>query len=133
MAPDMAELTPEQAALFGPPNLAYLATINEDGSPHLAPLWADTRDGMILLNTSDGRVKVENARRDPRVAVAIHDKEEPHPPVSILGTVVEITVEGAEAHMQELTRRYTGEPWQTVEGQARLLLVIRPDRILGWT
>ena len=45
--------------------------------PHLSPLWADTRDGMIVLNTADGRVKVENVRRDPRVSVAIHDKERP--------------------------------------------------------
>jgi len=91
----MAELTPEQLAVFGPPNLAYLATINEDGSPHLSPLWADTRDGMIVLNTADGRVKVENVRRDPRVSVAIHDKEHPHPPIAVVGTVVDITTAGA--------------------------------------
>ena len=91
----MAELTPEQLAVFGPPNLAYLATINEDGSPHLSPLWADTRDGMIVLNTADGRVKVENVRRDPRVSVAIHDKEHPHPPIAVVGTAVDITTEGA--------------------------------------
>lgn len=129
----MAELTPEQAALFGPPNLAYLATVNADGSPHLAPLWADTHDGMIVLNTADGRVKVENARRDPRVAVAIHDKENPHPPVAVIGTVVEITTDGAEEHMQELTTRYTGEGWASVDGQVRIMLVIRPDKILSWT
>jgi PPOX class probable F420-dependent enzyme len=129
----MAELTPEQLAVFGPPNLAYLATINEDGSPHLSPLWADTRDGMIVLNTADGRVKVENVRRDPRVSVAIHDKEHPHPPIAVVGTVVDITTEGAAEHMQELALRYDGEAWTPVEGQVRLLLVIRPDHVLGWT
>ena len=37
------QLPPDQAALFGPPDiLAYLATTNADGSPHVAPLWADT-------------------------------------------------------------------------------------------
>ena len=129
----MAELTPEQLAVFGPPNLAYLATINEDGSPHLSPLWADTRDGMIVLNTADGRVKVENVRRDPRVSVAIHDKEHPHPPIAVAGTVVDITTEGADEHMQALALAYDGEAWTPVEGQVRLLLVIRPDHVLGWT
>jgi PPOX class probable F420-dependent enzyme len=129
----MAELTHDQAAVFGPPNLAYLATVNADGSPHVAPLWADTRDGMIVLNTADGRIKVQNVRRDPRVAVAIHDKEHPHPPVSVMGTVVEITAEGAEEHMHGLTRRYTGEGWKSVAGQVRIMLVIRPDRVLSWT
>ncbi|MEX1264012.1 MAG: TIGR03618 family F420-dependent PPOX class oxidoreductase [Actinomycetota bacterium] len=129
----MTELTPEQAALFGPPNLAYLATVNADGSPHVSPLWADARDGLIVLNTADGRTKVENVRRDPRVSVAIHEKERPHPPLAIQGTVIEVTPRGAEVHMQELARRYTGEEWDPVEGQVRLLLVIRPDRVLGWT
>lgn len=129
----MAELTSDQAALFGPPNLAYLATVMPDGSPHLSPLWADSRDGMILLNTADGRVKVDNARRDPRVAVAIHDRENPHPPLAVRGTVVEITTEGADEHMDALTRRYTEGSWTPVQGQTRVLMVIRPDQILGWT
>jgi PPOX class probable F420-dependent enzyme len=128
------ELTPEQRAVFGPPNLAYLATVNADGSPHLAPLWADVRDdGMILLNTADGRVKVENVRRDPRVAVSIHDRDHPHPPTSVLGTVVEITADGALEHADALSMAYEGEPWTPREGQTRLILVIRPDRLLGWT
>ena len=37
------------------------------------------------------------------------------------------------AHMQELALRYDGEAWTPVEGQVRLLLVIRPDHVLGWT
>ena len=129
----MTALTPEQLAVFGPPNLAYLATVSADGSPHLSPLWADTRDGMIVLNTAEGRTKVENVRRDPRVAVSIHDQARPHPPVAILGTVVEITSDGALEHIDTLARRYTGEAWVPHEGQTRLLLVIRPDHILGWT
>ena len=129
----MTALTPAQLAIFGPPNLAYLATVSADGSPHLSPLWADTRDGMIVLNTAEGRTKVENVRRDPRVAVSIHDAANPHPPVAVLGTVVEITSEGALEHIDMLARRYTGEAWTPHEGQTRLILVIRPDRVLGWT
>ncbi len=130
----MIELSPEQRAVFGPPNLAYLATVAADGSPHLSPLWADTRDdGMILLNTAEGRTKVANVRRDPRVAVSIHDQAHPHPPIAVLGTVVEIATEGALEHIDELSRRYSGEAWTPREGQVRLILVVRPDRLLGWT
>jgi PPOX class probable F420-dependent enzyme len=128
------DLSSEQRAVFGPPNLAYLATVSADGSPHLSPLWADVRDdGMILLNTAEGRTKVSNVRRDPRVAVSIHDQAHPHPPIAILGTVVEVTPEGALAHIDALSRGYEGEPWTPREGQVRLILVIRPDRLLGWT
>ena len=129
----MVELTPEQEAVFGPPNLAYLATTNADGSSHLAPLWADAHDGMIRLNTADGRVKVANVRRDPRVSVAIHDRDDPWPPLCVQGTVVDITTEGADEQIDALSRAYSGKAWTPVEGATRMVLVIRPDRILGWT
>ena len=67
----MPQLTPDAITLLRGTNLAYVATINEDGSPHVAPMWVDVdsdRD-LILLNTADGRQKVRNVRRDPRVLV----------------------------------------------------------------
>ena len=45
----------------------------------------------------------------------------------MLGTVVEITSEGADEHMDALSRRYTGEGWTPAQAQDRvILLVIRP-------
>ncbi len=111
--------------------LAYLGTTNADGSPHVAPLWADVdpERGLIVLNTADGRRKVANMRRDPRVMVAAHAPESLHPPLLIEGEVVEITTEGADEHMDGLSRRYTGEGWTFLDGQIRLLVKIRPTRI----
>ena len=72
----MAVLTDEAIRLLQGKNLAYLATTNEDGSPHVMPLWVDVdveRD-LVLFNTADGRQKARNVRRDPRVMVASHDR-----------------------------------------------------------
>jgi len=117
--------------LTRPDVLAYLATTNADGSPHVAPLWgdADPATGLVVLNTADGRRKVENMRRDPRVMVALHAPDRMHPPVLIEGTVVEITSDGALEHMQGVARRYTGEGWTEVPGQVRLIVRIRPDHV----
>jgi PPOX class probable F420-dependent enzyme len=112
-------------------NLAYLATVNADGSPHLAPLWVDvdaTRN-LVLMNTADGRRKVRNIRRDPRVVVSSHDPEHLFPPLVIEGTVVNIVAEGADEHIDMLCRKYDGTPWEPVPGQVRLILEIRPDHI----
>jgi PPOX class probable F420-dependent enzyme len=109
--------------------LVYLATVNADGSPHVAPLWSDVRDGMIVLNTADGRRKVRNVRRDPRVMLAAHDPDRPFPPLFVEGTVVDITTDGALEHADALSRRYDGTPWEEVPGEVRVLLVIRPDRV----
>ncbi|HYJ61037.1 MAG TPA: TIGR03618 family F420-dependent PPOX class oxidoreductase [Actinomycetota bacterium] len=117
--------------LTRPDVLAYLATTNADGSPHVAPLWADADPvaGLVLLNTADGRRKVSNMRRDPRVMVALHAPEAMDPPVLIEGTVVEITPEGALEHMHGVSRRYRGTDWEPVPGQVRLIVRIRPDRV----
>ena len=111
--------------------LAYLATVMPDGSPHVAPLWVDfdARRGLILLNTADGRVKVRNIRRDPRVALAAHDPTNPWPPLSIRGEVVNITPEGADQHIDFLSQKYNGERWEPVPGEVRLILGIRPDHV----
>lgn len=111
--------------------LAYLATVMPEGSPHVAPLWVDVdaKRGLILLNTADGRMKVRNIRRDPRVALAAHDPTSPWPPLTVRGEVVNITAEGADQQIDFLSRKYSGEPWEPVPGQVRLTLEIRPNHV----
>lgn len=129
-------LTPEAVALLRRPDvLVYVATTNEDGSPHVAPLWADAdaERGLVVVNTAEGRRKVRNMRRDPRVMVAAHAPEQLHPPLLIEGEVIEITPEGADDHMDGLSMRYSGEPWTPRPGQVRLIVKIRPTSIAATT
>ena len=127
----MPQLTPDAITLLRGTNLAYVATINEDGSPHVAPMWVDVdsdRD-LILLNTADGRQKVRNVRRDPRVGLSSHDRDEPWPPLVVRGVIERITTEGADDHIDFLCRKYNGEPWTPREGQVRLILEVRPHSV----
>ena len=39
---------------------AHLATIMQDGTPQVTPVWVDYRDGHVLVNTAKGRVKTRN-------------------------------------------------------------------------
>ncbi len=59
--------------LFTNRNLVFIATIMRDGSPQLSPVWADMKDGHILVNTAEGRIKHKNVLRDPRVAISVVD------------------------------------------------------------
>ena len=52
----------------GAPLSAHLAT-SVDDRPHVAPVWYGYRDGTLYTLT--GGKKLENARRNPRVAVSI--------------------------------------------------------------
>jgi PPOX class probable F420-dependent enzyme len=125
-------LTDDDRELLGAPQFAVIATLMPDGSPQTSTVWVDTDGDHVLVNTSEGRVKPANVRRDPRVALTVWDREDPYRQVIVRGRVVELTHEGAEDHIDELSRRYTGRfpyPWRS-EGEQRVILRIRPDAVI---
>jgi len=125
-------LTDDDRQLLGGRNFAQFATLNADGTPHVTPVWVDAdTEGHVVVNTAVGRRKDRNVERDPRVAVAVYGCEDPLTYVSVNGTVVRRVDEpGALAHMDSLSRRYEGKSWEPVEGQRRVMLLIRPDRVM---
>ena len=78
----MADNTPPVSRLEGeglafvddPARFGTLATINPDGTPHLAVIWYAVRDdGSLLINSKAGRIWPNNLLRDPRCSLAIED------------------------------------------------------------
>ncbi len=53
-----------------------LATIHKDGTPHVTPVWFLFENGKFIVNTAEGRVKLNNVRRDPRVALLMDQEYE---------------------------------------------------------
>jgi PPOX class probable F420-dependent enzyme len=114
------------------PRFWHTATLNADGSPHLTPMWAALEDDLIVINTSVGRVKEENLRRDPRISLSCMDTENPYDRVEIRGRVVRF-VEGDEAVgvMNRLARKYLGTetfPW-LIPGETRVAVYIEPHHV----
>jgi PPOX class probable F420-dependent enzyme len=125
------KLTEHQVKLLTAPNLADLATLMPDGSPQVTPVWIDYQDGLILVNTAEGRVKDRNVRRDPRVAISVFDMANPYGDnvLTLRGRVVEITTDGAKEHIDYLAKKYLGKdvyPWHTDQEQ-RVILKIQPE------
>jgi PPOX class probable F420-dependent enzyme len=89
-------------ALLRQRSLCYVATSMADGSPQVTQTWVDTDGEHVLINSVQGHVKVKNLARDPRVAVAISDPRTPSRYVQVRGRVVDITTEGAIAHIERL-------------------------------
>ncbi|TSB13027.1 PPOX class F420-dependent oxidoreductase [Streptomyces sp. NBC_01525] len=113
------------------PNFWYVATLNGDGSPHVSPMWVGLDGDLLLINTSVGRVKERNLRRDPRVCLSHADAADPYDRVQIRGRAVRF-VEGPEAdrNMDELARAYRGAAgyeW-LLPGERRVMVLIEPDR-----
>jgi PPOX class probable F420-dependent enzyme len=108
----------------------YLATLMSDGSPQVTPVWFNTDGTNILINSAAGRVKDRNMRARPQVALVIADPKNPYRYVQIRGRVVEITYEGAEAHIDTLAGKYTGTPKYSNRhpGEVRITYKILPDK-----
>ena len=123
------ELTDADRRMFEGRNYGHLATLMPDGSPQVSPVWVDidARTGLILVNTAAGRRKLRNVERDPRVAISVTDSDDQENMVTVRGRVVEITTDGAEDHIDFLSRKYNGVEFPR-HGN-RVLLRIEADHV----
>jgi PPOX class probable F420-dependent enzyme len=128
-------LTEQARKLLEGKNFVFVATINRDGSPQVTPTWVDTDGKFVLVNTAVGRVKQKNVKRNPNVALAITDQNDPYDFVQIRGKVVEqIRGKIADDHIDKLAKKYTGKDKYANRrpGEQRILLKIEPRRVSGW-
>jgi hypothetical protein len=84
-------MTDEQVRSFLtvlPAHTGQLATVRDDGRPHVAPIWYDVDDdGAVMFNTGERTVKGRNLIRDGRAALCVDDERPPFSFVTIEGTV----------------------------------------------
>jgi PPOX class probable F420-dependent enzyme len=107
------KLSKEQMQLlFQGRNLAFLATLSKDGSPHVTPVWAEMvkegHDDLILINTFETSAKNKHITNDKRIAISIVDQNNPFNMASIKGKVIEQTTEEADEHLKRLAKKYLG-------------------------
>jgi PPOX class probable F420-dependent enzyme len=67
------ELTP----LLESTAVAFVSTIGPRGEPQTTPLWFLWDDGVVRFSLVEGRQKLRNLRRDPRVSVLVVDPADP--------------------------------------------------------
>jgi len=124
-------ISPGVAKLLEDKNLAFVATLMRDNSPQITPTWIDLVDGIIIINTAEGRVKQRNLSRDPRVAISIVDQKNPYNMVTIRGQVIEQTTHDADKHIDKMAKKYLGVdkyPF-AMPGEKRILIKILPKKI----
>ena len=127
-----AQLTEEQIQLLNEKHLAQVVTLMADGSPHISPVWVDTDGENVVINVQEGRVKLRNMRRDPRVAISVYDAANPYTRVlNVRGRVTGITPENGAAHIDDLSDKYDGvRPYPNHDpDRPRQVITTKPDRI----
>lgn len=128
----MADVIPKQYLdLFDKKAFGNLGTNMPDGSPQVTPVWVDYDGTHVRFNSALGRIKDKNVRRDPRVAITLLDPDNPYRYLEIRGRVVEITQDGADAHIDALAKKYLGKdkyPWRKAS-EARVTYKVAPEKI----
>jgi len=105
----MSNQIPEShLGLFEKPVIASLATVMPDGQPQVTPVWCDYDGTYVRVNSAKGRVKDRNMRECPQVTLLLINPESVWHWIEVRGVVEEITEEGAEAHIDALSRKYMG-------------------------
>ena len=110
---------------------AHLATLMPDGRPQVSPVWFDLDGDYFRVNSAKGRVKDKNMRRDKKVALSIQDPDNAYRHMDVQGEIVEITENGADAHINSLAKKYLNKdvyPFRA-PGEVRVIYRIRPDKI----
>jgi PPOX class probable F420-dependent enzyme len=126
----MAQVPDKYLDLFKKKAFAHLATLMKDGSPQVTPVWVDYDGKHVRVNSALGRVKDKNLRRDPHVALAIQDPDNPYRYLEVRGKVVDITQKGADEHIDSLAQKYLGQAKYPGRkpGEVRVLYKIEPQK-----
>ena len=115
-----------------------LATVKEDGSSHVVPIWFTVDNGNIIFTTGSTSVKANNIQRDNRISICIDDQISPFSFVTIFGTAKIYPYKQKEVlkWATEIAERYMGKSNSEAYGRRNseeglVLVRIKPTRIIA--
>ena len=114
--------------LLDGPNVAHMATLAADGSPHVVPLWVTRDEDRIVLVKVERSAGLANIEGDRRVAFSIAERGNQYVSAQIRGTVVDIERGGAAvAWLHRIARQYTGADYPDRPIDV-VLVTVQPER-----
>ena len=122
-----------------------LATVKEDGSPHVVPIWFVVDDknskkgiGDIVFNTGSETTKAKNIRFDKMVSICVDDQTPLFSFVTIFGVAKIMPYKQREVlrWATKIAERYMGkskaqEYGKRNSGEGEVLVRITPKRIIA--
>lgn len=128
----MVQIPESHIDLLTRPIVVTLVTVMPDGQPQATPVWADSVDGMVRINTAAGRQKDKNLRERPMATVLAIDPENPMRWMEVRGKVVFESEGDDRAVIDKLARDYTefeSYPWHS-DNDRRVTFHIEPTRVV---
>jgi PPOX class probable F420-dependent enzyme len=99
-------------------HFATISTIDPDGAPRQAVIWYRMDGDDLIINSLVGRRWPSNLLRDPRISIAIADRDDGYRWVGVVGTAKAIDDQAAaQADIAAMAEHYDGDDPASVEKQ----------------
>lgn len=105
------DIPEEFHALLDSTAVALVGTLGPRGEPQVTPSWFLWDQGVVRFSLVEGRQRLRNLRRDPRLAVTIIDPARPTWYVELRGHVDELRRDPDLTLERRVSVKYTGA-WQ---------------------
>lgn len=116
---------------------AKLATVRQDGRPHVVPVWFVLDGDDLVFTTWHTTVKAANMRRDPRVSICVDEEHPPFAFVQIEGTAA-IDEEASDLSLwaTRIAERYMGPALAEAFGKrnavkGEFLVRVTPSKVIA--
>jgi len=127
---------------------AKLATVKDNGSPHVVPIWfvldnqkdrtSERAAGDIVFTTYDSSLKIRNIQRDNRVSICVDDQTPQFSFVTIFGRAKIYHIKQNELFKwaTKIAERYMGKDRAEAygkrnSGEDEVVIRIEPTKILA--
>jgi hypothetical protein len=103
-----ASIPPQLVPLLESTAVAYVSTIGPRGEPQTTPLWFLWDAGTLRFSLVEGRQKLRNLERDPRISVVVVDPADPTWYVEFRGHIDSLAPDPDLDLERAVAEKYTG-------------------------
>jgi nitroimidazol reductase NimA-like FMN-containing flavoprotein (pyridoxamine 5'-phosphate oxidase superfamily) len=137
-------------AFLAEPIIGRLATVRDDGFPHLTPVWPVWDGKCMSFALGENRIHIRNLRRSPQATVIVDEDWRPRSKryaagaaaVVIRGQVTILDLESSEGPLSTMFVEHAGkfldgaegdtDYWQTESGERYHVCYLEPAVIVSW-
>lgn len=101
-------IPPQVVPLLESTAVAFVSTIGPKGEPQSTPLWFLWERNTLRFSLVEGRQKLRNLRRDPRISVVVVDPADPTWYVELRGRIDALTPDPGLELECAVAEKYTG-------------------------
>ena len=108
------EIPAEFHDLLSSTAVAFVGTIGKHGEPHVTPSWFLWDGDRVRISLVEGRQRLRNLRRDPRISLAVVDPARPTFYLELRGRIDDLTPDPGLELERAIAEKYAGT-WTDVE------------------